>query len=649
MHLLPYDYFIDAPSDTRGLARTASLIAAARAEVDNCLLLDNGDLLTGTPMADEIARHTDTPNTSGAGSAEPHPMIAVMNRLGYDAATPGNHDFDHGIAFLQQTVAGARFPFVLANVGTPGDGGAMSAVTQGGRPRTLLPPCQILERRLRDDRGQSHDLKIGVIGALPPRSLHPHRAMRQPPPTWGIVEAVRPLVPELRARGADLVVLLAHTGIGAATCNPGMENALIPLSRVPGIDAIVGGHAHQLFPVAKSPHPDGEVSWSEGRINGVPVVMPGFWGSHLGVIDLELRAAGPEGASDPAARRWAVTGSQVSLRPIYQRDNTGQIHPTVPDDPTIATLLARNHQRTLAYVRTPVGYTPRRLHSYFSLIAPNGSVQLVQRAQRAFAARRLADTPHAHLPILSSATSLKCGGIGGPRHFTDVPSGEMTLRAIADLYLFPNDLVALKVDGTMLRAWLERAASVFHRLTPNAPDQPLIDPDTPCYLYETVLGLSYRIDLTRPALYTPQGAPVAGAEGTEEAEGAEGAGQPGRIRDLRLNGQPLRPSDQAILVTNGFRLAGGGRYPIAPDAQQVLDAGPCIRDILCDHLRAGPVADQPPEPHWQLSAPPGCSATLECSPRAVPLMPELNDAPDMGRLSDLGRLPNGFQSFRLVF
>ncbi len=107
MHLLPYDYFIDAPSDIRGLTRTASLIAAARAEADNCLLLDNGDFLTGTPMADEIARRISAPNTA---DSELHPMIAVMNRLGYDAATLGNHDFDHGIAFLQKTLAGAEFP-----------------------------------------------------------------------------------------------------------------------------------------------------------------------------------------------------------------------------------------------------------------------------------------------------------------------------------------------------------------------------------------------------------------------------------------------------------------------------------------------------------------------------------------------------------
>ena len=294
MHILPYDYFTDAPSHTRGLARTASLIHAARAEdgSDACLLVDNGDFLTGTPMDDQIAQRMEAPGTD---LAEPHPMIAVMNRLGYDAATLGNHDFDHGFARLERVLEHAEFPFVLANVDRPPTGKAASP---------FLPPHTILTREVPDQTGTLRPLRIGVTGLLPPQSIRPRRTLKTLPRTEDMVEAARQVVPALRAQGADLVLVLAHTGIGEATNHPGLENALIPLSHVPGIDAIIGGHAHQVFPGPfAAPHaPD--VSPATGHINGVPVAVPGFWGSHLGVMDLDLRFENGT---------WSVTSDRVEF------------------------------------------------------------------------------------------------------------------------------------------------------------------------------------------------------------------------------------------------------------------------------------------------------------------------------------------------
>ena len=615
MHILPYDYFTDTVSQTRGLARTASLIHAARAEVgdENCLLVDNGDFLTGTPMDDEFAQRMEAPGTD---PTTPHPMISVMNRLKYDAATLGNHDFDQGFTRLEQILDQARFPFVLANVDRP------------GADTAFLPPHTILTRTLPDQTGTLRSLRVGITGLLPPQSIRPRRTLKILPCTEDMVAAAQRVVPTLRAQGADIVLLLAHTGIGEADHHPGLENALIPLSRVPGIDAIIGGHAHQIFPGGISASHIPELSPESGHINNVPVAVPGFWGSHLGVIDLDLTHDG---------ERWSVASDKVALRAVFDRDSDGKAHAAAPEDVGISDRLAADHQRTLAYVRTPVGHSDRRLHSYFSLIAPNAAVQLVQRAQRDFAARVLTGTPYAELPILSSASALKCGGIGGPDHYTDVPAGELTLRAISDLYLYPNDLVALKVTGAMMRDWLERAASVFNRLDLTRRDEPVIAPSTPCYLYETVLGLDYRIDLTQPALYTPRGARIRQAPG------------PRRVQDLHHDGEPLHDKAEFLLVTNGFRASGGGRYPIPPEAEQVLGAGDCIRDILRDHVRETPVADHTPELHWQLVAPPGTTATLDGSPRALSLVDEVAAMGTGPHLSPRASLPSGFQQFRLTF
>jgi 2',3'-cyclic-nucleotide 2'-phosphodiesterase / 3'-nucleotidase len=146
VHITPWDYYADRASAAAGLARTATLIAAARAEVGASLLLDNGDFLQGSPMGDL--------ETMRGGVADAHPMIAAMNALGYDAATLGNHEFSNGLAFLLGQIAKARFPIVSANI----------ARTLGASPlqdATVVPPYVILDRTVCDGHGTGQTLRIG--------------------------------------------------------------------------------------------------------------------------------------------------------------------------------------------------------------------------------------------------------------------------------------------------------------------------------------------------------------------------------------------------------------------------------------------------------------------------------------------------------
>ena len=91
---MPYDYYADKADDTLGLARTASLIRAARAEAKNSLLFDNGDFIQGNPMGDYIAYE------KGMKDGDVHPMITGMNTLDYVCSTVGNHEFNYGLSFL---------------------------------------------------------------------------------------------------------------------------------------------------------------------------------------------------------------------------------------------------------------------------------------------------------------------------------------------------------------------------------------------------------------------------------------------------------------------------------------------------------------------------------------------------------------------
>ena len=415
----------------------------------------------------------------------------------------------------------------------------------------------------------------------------------------------------MRAAGADIVVALAHTGIGANEDRETLENAAVPLAAVAGIDAVLCGHQHGLFP---GPRFAGlsRVDAERGSIHGKPAMMPGCWGTHLGVMDLELTPA-PGGG-------WRVSGHDIALRAA---ESDG-------DDPAVAAAVAPAHAATLAHVRRPVGRTTAPLHSYFTLVADDAAVQLVAEVQRARAAELLAGSEWAELPLVSAAAPFKMGGQPGPAHYTDVPAGAMTRRNLADLYLFPNSLQAVAVTGAQLHDWLERAAGIFCRLRPGQPDQPLRDPDFPAYNFDVICGLGYRIDPSQPARFTP--------DGTLADPAAH------RISGLRLDGRPVGPRDRLVVATNSYRPGSSMVAPLGP-MPVVLDTREGVRELLHAHIAAQPAITPPRRPVWRFAAQaPGTSALFDTGPGAAAYL----DQPGLPPLTPLGQTAQGFARFRLA-
>ncbi len=369
-NLLAWDYHADHECPTRGLARLATLIRRARAEVAQTLLLDNGDFLHGTPLGDHLAAHPV--------QGRLHPMIAAMNHLRYDAATLGNHEFSHGLPFLRQSLKGAEFPFVCSNMRETGPDAT-----------AIVAPHLLLTRDFVDRDGKSHRLRIGVLGFLPPQTLiWEWRHMQGCAEADDILATATQAVPALRAAGADLVIALSHSGIGGV--GDGDENVSLALAALPGIDAVIAGHTHLQFPTPE-----------QADLAGTPAVMPGFFGSHLGVIDLQLTQA-PNG--------WRVTRHCAELRPIARRDPLdGRLVALVADDSAIVALAKPDHEALQARSGQAIGQTPRRLHSYFALLTPSPALSLVAQAQSAHLAQALAGTPHADLPL---PPSRQAGAVG---------------------------------------------------------------------------------------------------------------------------------------------------------------------------------------------------------------------------------------------
>jgi len=600
-NLYPYDYYRDCSDNSVGLARAASLVAEARREAPNCLLFDDGDILQGTPLGDLAAE---------AIIADPravHPVIAAMNTLDYAVATLGNHDFNYGLEALERAYAQARFPVVCCNVRK-----------SDGSP--WFPPSIVIERAFVDEFGTAHRLKVGVIGGAPPQIAQWDEAhVRGRLITVDIVEAVGAELGELRAR-VDLIVVLCHSGISRLASTRGEENAGQDLAKLDGVDALFLGRQHLLLPGEDFVGLPG-VDTDSGRIHGKPAVMAGFWGSHLGIIDLRLEMA----------TGWRVVEAQVEVRPIARRDEHGRAIALVESDASVLEAAKTAHEATLRHIRSPIGKLATPLQTYFALIGDSPTVDLVNAAQRAYAASLVAARADlASLPLLSAAAPFKCGGRSGPYAYTDIAAGPLAIKDVADIYPYPNNLRVVKVDGAALREWLERSASIFRRIDPDGRDeQPLLGPAFAAYNFDVIDGFEYLIDVTQSARYDESGALV--------APGAH------RIHDLTFKGAPVDPNQPFLVVTNNYRASGGGGFPGCDGTSVVIEAPDANRDVLLKYVESKTEIAPKSSGAWRFAPwPRAVVATYLTSPAA----PDLPSPPGL-KLTPMGLTPGGFLKLRL--
>lgn len=556
-NVVGYDYYKLAPDPSLGLDRTATLIAAARAEFANTLLFDNGDTIQGTALADyqALAKPVRCDQVLG--------IYKVMNQLKYDGGGIGNHEFNYGLSYLGQ-VTGSRFDVAgVAKRKTPCAGPAFPQVLANvyslKTHQPLFAPYRIITKKISavDAAGKpvTKTIKVGIIGFTPPTILSwDKRNLEGKVYAEGLRETAQKYIPRMKKEGADLIVAISHGGLDNSPYDPSMENGNWYLAQVPGIDAMLLGHSHQKFPDATSTVGQFNlpgVDKVKGTVHGVPTVMANLWGKHLGVIQLHLRQDG---------QRWVVDKEQtiVEARGIQQADKS-----FVQADAKVLATIAAEHAATIAYVKTPVGQTDFRLSSYFSDVGDSSALEVVNQAQTAYAARYVkANLPAlADLPLLSMTAAFK-SGFAGPADYTDVAPGSLALNNAADLYLYPNALYLVKITGAEMKGWLETSAKRFNTIDPTVTTpQELINPGHPSFNFDTVTtkDFSYRIDVTKPV------------------------GQ--RIVSMAWRGKPVDPAQSFLVATNNYRASGGGNFPGLDGSKTVFAAPDNNRDVLIDYVR----------------------------------------------------------------
>ena len=558
-NIMDYNYYSGKEDPTIGLARTASLIHAARKEVTNTVLVDNGDLLQGSPMGDYMAK-------VGIADGEVHPAYKAMNLLDYAVGNIGNHEFNYGLDFLEKSLAGAQFPYVNANVYCDADD-CWNGVKKGDN---LFTPYLIKETEVKDTDGNSHKLKIGYIGFVPPQiMLWDKQNLTGKVRAESIVESAKKFVPQMKAEGADIIIAIPHSGIGS-TENPGdpaAENATYALTYVDGIDAIMFGHSHSIFPDARYgdlPNTDVE----KGLLNGVPAVMPGRWGDNMGLVDFKLQRK--DG-------KWTVLSARTEARPIYDGANKT---PLVEADKDIHDAVELEHQGTIAFVEQPIGVAAADMFSFLTLVQDDPTVQIVSDAQIANVKAKLPEALKS-LPVLSAAAPFKAGG----RHSTTsdadqyvmVDKGPLTFKNAADLYLYPNTMVAVKLNGAELKDWLECSANQFNQIDPASTEpQELVNYNHPTYNFDVIDGVSYKIDVTQPSKYDRDCALV-------NADAS-------RIVDLAFTdsegtvytGENLA-AKEFIVASNNYR-AFGGKFAGTGSEHVVLELPDTNREALAAYI-----------------------------------------------------------------
>jgi 2',3'-cyclic-nucleotide 2'-phosphodiesterase/3'-nucleotidase len=528
---LNWDYFKNAEFDDSahndvGLAKVSTLVNQVRADRGRgrTMLLDSGDTIQGTPLDYYYAKVEPITETGVT-----HPMARAMNAIGYDAVTLGNHEFNYGLPLLAKWVRQMKAPVLGAN--------AVDA-------RTGLPAYLPFTMKSMPVPGH-RPVRVGVLGLTNPGIAIWDKANVEGKLRFtDLVKSAQFWVPVLRRLGADVVVVSAHAGDNGMSSYQGdipVENASAMVAeQVPGIDAVLFGHAHNDVPQR----------FVTNKATGRPVLLtePSKWGQRLSVVDFSVSWS---------HGRWSVAGASSKTL------NTN----TVQEDPRIVSMLTEQHDKTVAYVNQPVAQSTTELSAAESRYKDTAILDYIQAVQT----KVVSDAVGGDRPVLS---------IAAPFSRTAVfPAGQVTVRDIAGLYIYDNTLEAVTMTGAQVKDYLEYSAKYFNQTAPGAP----VDPETltnaggqPDYNYDVLSGVTYDIDISKPV----------------------GA----RVTGLSYDGAPVSPDQEFTVAVNNYRRSGGGGFPHISTAPVVYNAQVEIRQALIDYASATGTIDESTffVPNWRL-------------------------------------------------
>jgi len=336
------------------------------------------------------------------------------------------------------------------------------------------------------------------------------------------VEAVTRTVAALREREQpDIVIVAAHAGLDGDA----RENMVRQIAtEIPGVDAIVFGHTHQQLAGLK--------------LGDVLLMQPKNWGISLGQMDFILQPKETSG--------WKIVSKSSRLIPVT-RDTAA--------DARILEVGRPYHELAEHYLNMVVAEAPVSLDSRLARVEDSALIDAIQQVQLFYS--------KADVSFASSFNSR-----------VKVPQGSVTIRQIAALYVYENQLYVIEGNGKMVRDALENSARYYNSCESDCTRGPLINPHVIGYNYDMAQGVDYEIDLTRAAGH--------------------------RIRNLRWHGKPLDDNQPLRIALNNYRAGGSAGYSMFRGAKILWRSPDEIRDLVIQYYSEYKILPAYPDNNWRV-------------------------------------------------
>jgi 2',3'-cyclic-nucleotide 2'-phosphodiesterase (5'-nucleotidase family) len=424
--IFPWDYSTDTSEERYGLAKVATIVDSIRNKQPYTLLLDAGDWLQGNQFADYFSKD---------GYSVPYyPLLKVAEAMNFDAFVLGNHEFNFGIEYLNKRIEQTTIPVLGANI--------YHYETKESAYKPYL---------IKNVGG----VNIGVIGLTTPGSAVWDRPRVQGRLDFGDgTEAASRFVPEVLSKGAEVIIILAHSGLesGSSFTTPGIpeENfGRSVLETVPGINLYVFGHSHRVTDNLNVMGPDSTI---------VPVIQAGRWGSHLGEAHFKITRD---------------ANGQIQILDVQTKAFNVE---SVKSDESLLQLAKPYHEMVRSYVNAELVSTSDEWSAEFARLEDSPIVDLIHQVQLEVTGAQL-----------SVASAFNTNARFGP--------GVISRRDIAQIYPYENMLYKIELSGKQIREFLEFTSRYYSGVQHG---EAIIRPGIPGYNFDTIQGLDYVIDLRRP-------------------------------------------------------------------------------------------------------------------------------------------------------
>lgn len=385
-----------------------------------------------------------------------------------------------------------------------------------------------------------------------------------------MTESVKKYVPEMKSKGADIVVVLAHTGYGDENTpnEKNKENAGFDIANVDNVDVVIGGHVHKSFKTVV-----------DKGIDKVQYIQPLNNGRELGLAELKINVE-----------------DTVDGKTIYKIDDDSSKINTVStkgveNDAAIVSAVKSYHDETKNYVSTKSGEITKDLNSFFTLVADDASIQIVTDAQRKFVEDSIKNgeeslQPYKNIPLLSAGAPFKAGSIAS--NYVDIKAGGLAIKDLSNLYKYDNTITVIKLKGKDIKEWLEMSALMFNTIDVNSKEeQDLINRDFPTFNFDVIDGVKYEIDVTKKPKYDKNGN-IINANSS-------------RIYNLTYNDKKIDLEQEFLIATNNYR-AGGNGFPWNGNQEIVYRGTYENRQALGDYIESAGKLEPTVDNNWKIKS-----------------------------------------------